>query len=127
MGCRATWRLNSQVPAMIITIVNVSMRVSPSVARYQYELTGRGCQGVQSTLMTGDEDDFTPFAELIPEGGIPMYGFLIVAYMDPEDGVVYDDWDRIGNVTLREALGTLESTKFRMAMQQFNVVRDEEN
>lgn len=77
--------------------------------------------------MADDSEDFSPFKDLVPEGSIPMYGFLIVAYMDPEDGVVYDDWQRVGNVTLREALGTLDSAKFRMAMQQFNVVREDDD
>jgi hypothetical protein len=73
------------------------------------------------------DDDYTAFGDLIPDGALPMYGFLIVAYMDPEDGVVYDDYRPIGEMTTRDAIGTLEATKFRIQCAQWSVVTEDDD
>jgi hypothetical protein len=70
-------------------------------------------------------DEMEAFSELLPDGAVPMYGFLIVAWLD-EDGTVYDEYRVIGEATTRDALGTLESTKFRISCQQWDVVTRED-
>jgi hypothetical protein len=72
-----------------------------------------------------DARDFGPFERLVPPRATPMYGFLVVVYMDDHGGIC-DDYQVVGDATLRDSLGTLDSVKFRMACTQFGVVRDEE-
>jgi hypothetical protein len=75
-----------------------------------------------------ESNDFSAFSEvgILPENSLPVFGILIVSYMDQEDELIYDEYFVVGKMTLRDLLGTLESVKFRISMQQFGVVRHED-
>lgn len=71
------------------------------------------------------DPDFTPFDDMIPADAVPMWGVRVFAYLDP-DGNVYDHFHVTGDVTLRDLVGGLDVTAFRLKCQHFGVPHEEE-
>jgi hypothetical protein len=73
--------------------------------------------GAEGKPVTGPNAEYGAFADLLPDGAMPMFGFLIVSYM-AEDGAVMEEFTYVA--------WHAESVKFRMTADQYNVVREDE-
>lgn len=71
-------------------------------------------------------DDFAAFANLLPEGAMPIFGFQVVTYfgVDGEPGM---SWERQGEqVTGGRALGDIVGAAFEMFHRHLHDEADED-